>query len=383
MYGDVDQFWVIYMDYFKKYFSNTYAGSSNQTYFTMDENDVFTGRIFYKIANSGNFGYSLLFSNTIDSTYSDGSISQCNMICDSWKIIEAKVGICKSEIPQGNELKSNPNEINDNVYGFVTLTFNGNKTKKIEPGELFYCDEFQYEFEKNDYLCLEITYSGKQIPYHEESLLPIYVKTKDGWTYCQKTPLASMIGCNRKIKSRIAFLGDSITQGIGTPLNSYLHWNAIFSENIGDANAYWNLGIGYGRARDIATNGSWLYKAKQNDMVIVCCGVNDILHGGNQKQLIEDLDTIVDVLLSNKIKVVLQTIPPFDYVGEKITMWKNANKHIKEKLSNKVDCVFDVVPYLSKSDKCPQEAKFGGHPNSEGCRIWADGLTEILTKNLL
>ena len=193
-------------------------------------------------------------------------------------------------------------------------------------------------------------------------------------------PLASMVGCNRRISGRTAFIGDSITQGIGTPVNSYLHWNALLSESFGGANAYWNLGIGFGRARDLATNGAWLYKAKQNDVVVVCCGVNDILQNGNQKQLIQDFDTIVDLLISNKIKVILQTIPPFDYVGEKLTIWQMANKHIKENLSEKVYCVFDVVPYLSQSGDCPQKAKYGLHPNVEGCKIWAQSLSQVFAK---
>ena len=34
--------------------------------------------------------------------------------------------------------------------------------------------------------------------------------------------------------SRVLLIGDSITQGIGTKLNSYLHWNAILSEKLGE-----------------------------------------------------------------------------------------------------------------------------------------------------
>ena len=368
------------MDYFIKYSSNTYAASANQTYFSMKDNEARTGRVFYKIAHGGNYGYSLLFSNTIDSTYADGSVSQCNMTCAAWEILEAKVGICKEALPQGNEIKTRSNEINRNAYGFIPLTFDGEKRKKVAPGEWFSCDAFQYEFEKGDYLCLEMTFSGKQLPCHEESLLPIYTKSETGWTYCKKMPLANMVGCNRRISERIAFLGDSITQGIGTPLNAYLHWNALLAESLGDGNACWNLGIGFGRARDLATDGAWLYKAKQNDVVVVCYGVNDIIQGGNQRQLIQDLDTIVDLLLSNKIKVILQTIPPFDYAGEKLAIWQTANKHIKENLAEKVYGVFDVVPYLCQSEDCPQNVKYGLHPNAEGCRRWARGLGQALAK---
>ena len=65
----------------------------------------------------------------------------------------------------------------------------------------------------------------------------------------------------------IAFLGDSITQGVGTPDNAYTHWNALISKEIGEEYSYWNLGIGYARASDASTDGAWLNKAKNNDIV--------------------------------------------------------------------------------------------------------------------
>ena len=37
------------MTYFDKYVSNTCAGSGNQMYFNMNEDEVRTGRMFYKI----------------------------------------------------------------------------------------------------------------------------------------------------------------------------------------------------------------------------------------------------------------------------------------------------------------------------------------------
>lgn len=83
------------MKYFEKYNSNTYAGSGNQLYFEMNENEMHTGRIFYKISVGGEYSYSILFSNIIDSTYADGSTSHKNLICDTWSICGARIGRCK------------------------------------------------------------------------------------------------------------------------------------------------------------------------------------------------------------------------------------------------------------------------------------------------
>ena len=80
-------------------------------------------------------------------------------------------------------------------------------------------------------------------------------------------------------KARIAFIGDSITQGCGTTYNGYKQYAAVAAGRLGEDYAFWDLGLGYARGSDAATDGIWLYKAKQNDLVSVCFGVNDILQG--------------------------------------------------------------------------------------------------------
>lgn len=365
------------MDFFKKYRSNTYAGSGNQLYFNKKEDEISTGRVFYKISVGGEYNYSILFSNIMDSTFADGAVSHKNLICSSWKIHSARVGKGVffdntkdvSEMTVADE-KTDADVI---VSDLKDITFNGEKTKTVMPGEFFSSDPIKLCYEKGEYLCLEITFSGKMIPYHEETLLPVFVKTKKGWKYSKFMPFAGMIGCDREVKARIGFLGDSITQGIGTKENSYLHWNALLSEKIGEEYAFWNLGLGYGRANDAASDGAWLYKAKQNDVIFVCFGVNDILQGLPEEQIKKDLEYIVDCLKKAGLKVILQTIPPFCYEGEDIGKWERLNKFIKEELKDKVDFVFDNVRCLGDKN-APSDALYGGHPDEEGCRIWADAL---------
>ena len=362
------------MSFFEKYSSNTYAGSANQLYFSTN-GEVCVGRVYYKISVGGEYEYSILFSNTIDSTYSDGKVSQKNLVCGEWKIHSAKIGRCSKmsneDIASGNA----------EACDFVDLTFDGSPTKTVAPAELFASDGVRYFFEKGEYLCLEIAFSGDMIPYHEESLLPVFIKGESTWKYCKQMPFASMIGCDRKIEKRVAYLGDSITQGIGVPTNCYGFWNALVSEMCGDKNAYWNLGIGFGRANDASSDGAWLYKAKQNDVVVVCFGVNDICQGFSEEQIRRDLDTIVERLNDAGCKVILQTIPPFDYDEEKAKRWLRINEYIKTTLANKVELAFDVVPYLGKSEREPHIAQYGGHPNEQGSAVWASALYEKIANS--
>ncbi len=54
-----------------------------------------------------------------------------------------------------------------------------------------------------------------------------------------------------------------------------------------------------------------------------------------------------------------------------IEKWHRINEWIKTDLRGKADVLFDNNPYLCKDGKLP---RYGGHPNAEGCAIWAEEL---------
>ncbi len=351
------------MRYFDKFVSNTLAGSSNQSFFYSDE-EVTVGRVFYKMFAGGEFNYSFLFSNTIDSTFSDGTHSHRNLVCDEWEIISASVCVTKNaDVETCGEFKE--------------ITFDGKKSKTVMPGEFFCTDETLISAEKNDFLCLEIAFKGKMIPYHEEINVFTYVKNENNWEKNVKMPVPSMVGCDRKPKLKIGFLGDSITQGVGTELNSYDHWNARLADMLGTDYSYWNLGIGFARANDAATDGAWLFKAKNTDAVAVCFGVNDILHSHTAEQIKKDLKTIVDGLHAAGCRVLVQTVPPFDMNEEEEKIRMEVSRFILNKLS--ADAVFDNNPVLADGNR----SIYGGHPDAEGCKKWAEALCPVMKDFLL
>lgn len=347
------------MRYFDEFVSNTLAGSGNQYFFRRDDADSpSTGRLYYKVFGGGAYRYSFLFSNVIDSTFADGSVSRCNMYCDAWDIISVSASVC-ADI--------------GNVTNAVPVTFSGQRSKHVGVGELFFSDPVLLDAEAGNFICIEITFSGGMIPYHEETIIPTFVYRDGEWQSSKLMPFPCMIGCDRTVRESIVFLGDSITQGIGTPVNSYLHWNALLADMLGDGFAYWNIGLGFARAADAASDGAWLYKAKQADTAVVCLGANDIGYGSSEDEIKNSLLTIVTKLKGSVRRVVVQTIPPFDYRGDAIRVWNNVNEYILNELSGMCDMVFDVVPVLGQADM-PHMAKYGGHPNADGCRAWAQAL---------
>ena len=359
------------MDYFKRFHSNTLAGSGSQFFFrNEDETNITRGCCFYKIFEGGEYPYSFLFSNTIDSTYSSGAKSHKNLIVDSWVIEEMLVGVAafcdKNSFERPADMKP--------------VLFSGKGRRVVNPGELFCSDDIILNGKCGEYICLEIAFSGGMIPYHDESIIPTFVLEDGEWVPSKKHPFPSMIGSEIGAKKKIAFLGDSITQGIGTPVNSYAHWNAVLAEGLGREYSYWNLGLGFGRADDAASDGVWLYKAKQNDFVFVCYGVNDILQGYDAETIKKNLQIIVDKLTDAGVRVVIQTVPPFNYSDTHRAIWNDVNNFIKNDIKN-VTMVFDCVPCLSVGDEKLHIAKYGGHPDEEGCRVWGEALLEAVVSS--
>lgn len=346
------------MDYFSKYSSNSLTPSCNQSWF-LGDGKTHIGRSFYKITSGGKYGYSFLFMNKIDSTYSDGSYSYANLECDSWEIKSASAYITKEVTNELKEADKTP------------LYFNGSTSKTVISEEIFYSDEITLDCQENDYICLEIEFSGSgKIPYLEEAITPIYVLENGIWKENKHTPICAMVGCDRKINKKIGFFGDSITEGIGAPHNSYKWWSAQIAKMSSKENSYWNIGIGFGRANDAASDKSWLFKAKQLDLVTVCFGVNDMGQGYSEEKIKENLLKIVKSLKENGTEVILFTIPPFDYDENKNKIWRSINHYIKNQLF-KYTTIYDVVPILGMEAPNEHRAKFGGHPDVEGSTLLA------------
>ena len=126
------------------------------------------------------------------------------------------------------------------------------------------------------------------------------------------------------------------------------------------------------RGDDAATDGAWLFKAKQMDVVVVCFGVNDIIRGFDEAKLKENLQNIVDKLRDAGCKVLVQTVPPFDFCEERESLRRKINSYILTDLD--ADGVFDNEPILSDGGR----SLYGGHPDAQGCEKWAEGLAPVI-----
>lgn len=349
-------------EFYNRFFSDTVAGSSNQVLSEFESEKTFTGKIAYRLRGGGEY-YSLLYSNIVDSTYDAGQISKANDLGNKWVINSLEIGVSDS-------LESKPQK-------FTALTFDGESTKTVSGNMTFCTDPVKLSACGGDYLHIKMNFTGSRFPYHREIVLNTDIVDQNGikqeFSYM---PVPQMIGSDREIENTVAFIGDSITQGCGTPFESYTHWVAKIAESLPLKTAVWDLGIGFAHGFDAATDGAWLYRAKMCREVNVCFGVNDIGYGRSFEQITVDLNTIIDKLKAAGCKVTLFTVPAFDYTGEKEKIRRKVNEYIKETLCKKVYRVFDMAKATGKEAPNDNMARFGGHPNSEGCEYIAQKYLE-------
>lgn len=353
---------------FEGYASATLAGCANQHYCKRDNPDEQTTmRAYIRLNHSKADTYRLWFSNALDSTYGHVETPMCNVMCDTWAILSLSAAVvpdCKTD--------AEPN---------VRITINGNPSHSVQPGSLFATDPFQLQNAGGKYLLLEMTFSGPVIPMHPETLIPVFRKTSSGWKEDVSMPLPIRTEALKKVRKHIAFVGDSITQGIGTG-DAYSHYGAVLAKELGSTCSYWNLGIGYARASDLATDGYWMYRVKQNDLIILMIGVNDILCNTDATSLCKNCKRILLTLKDAGCKVLLLSVPPFDYTEEQKEVWDMVNFFLQDELSRYADGFFDTSSVLCADPTEPWKPGYGAHPNAEGHAKLAEAILPEVKKIL-
>lgn len=308
----------------------------------------------------------VLYSNTVYSTMNNNDEVQKNYKIGAWEIKSLKVGKVKS---CGYEEPAEPEE-------FVFAAFDGKKEKQVEPATEFATDPIQIAVKSGDFICVEIECRGAELPCHIERNYPTFIWDGE-WKISNLVPVMAKICAPSEGRKRITFIGDSITQGIGTANNSYSHYAAVVSELIGEDCAVFDPSLGCGRADDAASNGYWLGLAKGSDIVSVCYGVNDIFNLFGAEKTEEHLKKIVSILKENGSKVLIQSTPPFSMQGDFNAQWWEINRYIKEELAPMCDAYFDNTVILGRED-ARDMAAYGDHPNEIGHRLWGEAITPVI-----
>lgn len=347
---------------FKKYVSNTCAATGT-SFLIENTNGKRSYRVYVKPTCYGRFEWRFFFINSVNSTYAQGEVGYANRSGGAWTIHSASIGVSAST------------SINDKVENVTAVTFDSSKSRRVEPDEQFWSDAVNFEI-NDGFLVWEWELEGTDIPSMPEDIFAAYSHGEgEDWAWEWNRSCPALFGCARPYKKRIAFLGDSITAGCGTVRDAYEMWVGRIDDAVKEDFATWNLGLGFGRGSDCATNGSWLSKGKRYDTVVVTYGVNDLLsgeygkgHGSSAGEIVSWVESIALKLQEAGADVIISTIPPFEYDERQRWEWRCANLGLKL-LANRLGCpVFDIASSL-ESEPFKGDFPHGSHPDGEGCRL--------------
>lgn len=352
---------------FGSYISNTAVATGNN--YIVENAESVTYHAYFPVEEYGNLEYCFYFSNTVDSTYDDGSDAYVGLTGGNYTIESAYIA-------------DGGTSVDDVVTNKQAVTFDGgNIGKDVSSGETFWSDSLNFNVEEGHFIVWEWTVSGKNIPCTYVSNLTQtgsdYGDGK-GFVYCDQVPLPQLIGAKRDVKYRIAAIGDSITQGCQTEFMKYEFWSARISDKLGDDYGFWNCGLGWSRTSDAASDGDWLERTSSADVVIVAFGTNDIVSGeyngdgGNTAAEIDEyLRSVLNKLKEADCSIIVFNAPPENYRDDMETVRTEYNEQLKKTCEEYGVFYFDFASLLCDESN-PSVALYGGHPNGEAGNIVSD-----------
>ena len=340
-----------------------------------------TFRTYLRPCAFGRQVYRFWMNNVRETTR--GVTNEClaNQPGGSWRVDEA--WIADGGTRQDGALYGEP----------VPVLFGGKSFKLVEPGEEFLSDEAELTLPEGHDLAFSWTLTRLQdapaIPYARESILAAYSRwgggaadrSADGFAIDFNGPAALPGLFLRRAPSEklIAFLGDSITQGYGTGEGREMFWAAQVARRLSAGTNALNLGSGWARAYDAASDGAWLRRAKAADEVTVCLGTNDVgTCLRSAEEITGDLSKIIQMLkvANPRMRITLFTLPPIDFEGPQLQVWRRVNEWILGGGAPGAD-VFDTVPVLGRpapeSHQTREEYRFAldSHPNARAGEVLA------------
>lgn len=296
----------------------------------------------------------------------------------------------------------------------VRVTYDGENARDVAAGERFWSDEAVLDLPEDHWLCFTwtiqplapYTMDNANIPIASESYAKSYAiainddidgyasqETSVGFTVLHgENPgwgiMPNLFGVRKPGARRLSFLGDSITQGVGTPKGGdENYWVAKVARGLAEDPAtqdiaVYNAALSGSRGFEAAYDGAWLARLKQEDEITLVHGVNDLgWYGRPAADVIESITKMVrSVRTANpSAAITLFTVPAFSFAEEAQDDWREVNQWILS-IPEDVDYVFDIAAVLEdpknpthvkveyRSDNGPGDE----HPGSIGCSAVAE-----------
>lgn len=191
---------------------------------------------------------------------------------------------------------------------------------------------------------------------------------------------ATAFAQKKKVPIVIAFLGDSLTEGLGvSPTSAYPALVEHELQRKGHSVRVINAGISGSTSASGPSRMKWILKSKPT-WVVLALGANDGLRGLNTDEMKKNLTQTIDLALASGAKVLLagMRVPP-NFGNEYASRFERA---FQEVARSRKQVVF--LPFLLESvgGERDQNQPDGIHPNEKGHQTIAKRVIKALEPSL-
>lgn len=178
----------------------------------------------------------------------------------------------------------------------------------------------------------------------------------------------------------ILFLGDSLTEGYGLAKSQAYPAlvEKLFKTELNKDIKVINGGVSGSTTSDAVARLKWYLKQKPQ-IIFIALGANDGLRGLDLNQSQKNLETIINLALEAKAKVVLaKMLMPPNYGPDYTKAFSQMYENLKTKFN------LPMMPFLLEGVAGKKEfnQSDGIHPNKKGHEIIAKNVFEFLKKSL-
>ena len=179
-------------------------------------------------------------------------------------------------------------------------------------------------------------------------------------------------------ENKIILFGDSLMSGYG--LEKKYHLSTILKEGLNDIGLNYNV-INASVAGDTTAGGlnrlNWTLSEESIKIFVLCLGANDMLRGIKLDATEKNLDNIISITLSKKIKIIFAGMLAPDSYGH---VYKNHFDNIYVSLSKKYDLSY--IPFLLEGVALNPDLNLddGMHPNEKGVEIISNSILKEIKK---
>ena len=171
---------------FRNYVSNIAAGTGTNYILDAGETKTYRVRAYMKPLTAGTFNWAFYYVNAVNSTFAKGEVAWRNREGGNFRINYA----CVADGGEIGGLTVTP----DDNFDAIPVTFDGNPSRDVTPGEEIRSDPVRLKLPENHYLLFEWELTGDGSPGTPDSQAAVFILRDGAWKPANTAPLPALFG---------------------------------------------------------------------------------------------------------------------------------------------------------------------------------------------